>query len=284
MKERLLADRIEEIRIFISLFQEAIMYHLEKDKRYEGIFIGLEFAILFFIISLLVNLVIKGTLWFVFSSVLRFAFGVWILIVARKVYGKTVKDIINFRGSKVALFAGIGFIVYFFYYLFAACLGVKAVTGLSAGLLFAQIFLQQLTTGFYEELNFRFLMVEGYFYGEKNLRNKLFYCLLNFVIFGAIHLIGGNMSSFFATGAIGFVYAVMYIKSRNILIPMIFHFVYDILANLMGYAEWRNTKVFETVNYFFIWVFVAMVIFSFFILIKKDEKKVDYSTSMADII
>ncbi len=76
MKECLLADRIGEIRIFISLFQEAIMYHLEKDKRYEGIFIGLEFSILFFLISFLVNLVIKGTLWFVFSSALRFAFGV----------------------------------------------------------------------------------------------------------------------------------------------------------------------------------------------------------------
>ena len=155
------------------------MHHLEKDKRYEGIFIGLEFIILFILISAVANLAIKGTSWYVFSSALRFAFGVWILIVARKVYGKTFKDIINFRGSKAALLAGIGFIVYFLYYLFAACLGVKAITGLSAGILFAQVFLQQLATGFYEELNFRFLMVEGYFYGEKNLRNKLFYCLIN---------------------------------------------------------------------------------------------------------
>ena len=40
-------------------------------------------------------------------------------------------------------------------------------------LLLQQIIFQQITTGFYEELNFRSLLLEGYFNGNKDFKNKL---------------------------------------------------------------------------------------------------------------
>lgn len=251
------------------------MKQLLCDKKYNGIFYAIVIASLFVGISLCVMQFLQGVSWFLFSSLLRTVWGVIILLVGKKIYGRTAKEIISFNGGKAALISGLGFIVYFVYYLADVGSGIKNIAGLTVGLFFSRVILQQVTTGFYEELNYRFLVLEGYFYGKKSIKNKLIYAFLSFVLFGAVHIINGwDTYTFLQTGTIGFAFAVMYIKSRNVLIPMLFHFIYDVFANLTVYMEWNNSQMFLTINSAFEIVLVMMFLMSFVILIKKEKSEI----------
>ncbi len=243
------------------------------DKRYCGSLLAVSAAALFVVVSLVFLGILSGSTWFLFSSFLRAAFGVCILLAMKKIYGRSAKDILSFKGSKAALIAGIGFIFYFIYFLLLIFSGMDSISGLSPQLLVSQLFLQQLTTGFYEELNFRALVLDGYFHGSKSTRSRLFYAFFSAVIFGLVHTIGGSFSRFILTGAIGFSFAVMYLKSRNIVIPMIFHFVYDIFANLPPYATWNDSIIFSTLERGSIFAILIMFAVSLVILLVKDNKE-----------
>ena len=87
------------------------------NKKYAGILWAIVIASVFVGISLLVMQFISGTPWFIFSSILRFVFGFIILYTVKKMYGRPIKDVLSINGSKLALVAGSGFVVYFLYYL-----------------------------------------------------------------------------------------------------------------------------------------------------------------------
>ena len=97
---------------------------------------------------------------------------------------------------------------------------------------------------------------------------------LSFVIFVLLHVVTGwNTYTFLQTGAIGFAFAVIYLNSGNIIIPMILHFVYDIFANLAGYIEWNGSELFNNVNSVFEVVIFVMFISSLVLLFKIDTEK-----------
>ena len=245
------------------------------DKRYIGIFLALILGVLFVGISLIVLNYLSGTPWYLFSSILRLLFGAGILFIVNKVYGKTVKQVLGFHNNKVALVSGIGFIVYFLYYVFVFAAGYEAIVNLPIGILITKIILQQITTGFYEELNYRLLILEGYSYGKRTIGRKIGYAFVSFVIFGLLHVVTGwDTYAFLQTGIIGFAFAVIYLNSGNIIIPMLLHFIYDIFANLAGgYIEWNNSSLFISVNSIFEIVLVVMFILSFALLFKKEIER-----------
>lgn len=244
------------------------------NKKYSGILWAIVIASVFVTISLFMMQFLVGTPWFIFSSILRFVFGFLILFIVKRLYDRPIKEVFSIKGSKIALSAGSGFVVYFLYYLLVWCSGIKSITGLTIGLLISRIILQQIATGFYEELNYRVLLLEGCFYGSQNSKNKLIYGFLSFFLFGALHVVDGwDTYSFLQTGIIGFAYAVMYLKSRNILLPMIMHFVYDIFANLTYYIEWNNSTLFVNVNSIFEIMLIIMFIISFIMLLIDGRNK-----------
>lgn len=242
------------------------------NKKYIGILWAMGIACCFVAISLIMGRFLKGTAWYLFSSLLRFAFGFTILFTMKKVCGRSPIAVLSPKGSKNALIAGCGFILYFLYFVFLMCLGVKAISGLSLGFLISQLILQQIATAFYEELNFRVLILEGYFHGESSAKRKLAYAFLSFLVFGALHIVTGwSLSLFWRAGAMGFAFAVMYLKSRNILVPMILHFIYDVAANLSYYAQLNESPLFMRLNS--MPIVLIMFLISLIMLLRKEKTK-----------
>ena len=102
-------------------------------------------------------------------------------------------------------------------------------------LLFAELICQQATTGFFEESADRALLMEGYYqHGERTGKRRLVYSLLSAVAFGAMHLLAGLTTAAFAA-LFGFAMAAIYLHSHNILVPMLLHFLQDLVAHTMGY-------------------------------------------------
>lgn len=248
------------------------MEKLVKDRRYNGILLACPLMVPFILISLSVNHVLHGAPWFLFSSVLRILFGAGILLVTPKLYGRSAGEVLRLDRTKTALVAGAGFLLYFLYYLIDVSVGVKAITGIASALFFTKVILQQIATGFYEELHYRFLICEGYFHGKQTVTRRLLYAFLSFLIFGALHIVTGwDAYRFLLTGVIGFAFAAMYLCSRNIVIPMLLHTLYDVVANLDGFIEWNQSPLFQTVNALFDAVVVMMFVVSLIILAYKEK-------------
>lgn len=244
-----------------------------KDKRRVGIFLSILLTVVFVAVSLSVNKMIQGVPWFIFSSLLRLAFGILILYIVKKLYDKDSKELLSFKNSKETFVAAAGFLIFFIYYVVLYCIGAKSVSGLTMGIIFSRIILQQLMTGFYEEMHYRVLMCEGYRFTKGGFTKKLIYALISTVLFGAIHIITGwNTYTFLQTSVIGFAFAVIYLNSGNILLPMILHFVYDIFANLAGFVEWSKSDIFISLNSVYNIFLTVMFAVSFIMLTRKASK------------
>ena len=250
------------------------MNNILKDKRWTGIRFAIVIEAVFVGISLVVLNFLSGIPWFIFSSVLRIIFGIAIVLLIQKIYGKSPKELFAFSNSKTAVISGIGFLLYLVYYLIDVASGFGYFAGLSAGLVLSKVFLMQLATGFYEELHYRVLILEGYNYGKKNISRKILYALISFVIFGLLHVVDcWDTYRFLQTGVIGFAFAVIYLNSGNIIIPMILHFVYDVFVHLAGFIKWNNTALFASISSVFEAAITVMFIVSFVLLFKKEAEK-----------
>lgn len=245
---------------------------LLNDRRYNGILLAVVLTAAFIGISLLVNPFLHGAPWFLFSSALRILFGAGILFAARKLYGRSAGEVLRLDRTKTALVAGAGFLLYFLYYLIDVSVGVKAITEIASALFFTKVILQQIATGFYEELHYRFLICEGYFHGKQTVTRRLLYAFLSFLIFGALHIVTGwDAYRFLLTGVIGFAFAAMYLCSRNIVIPMLLHTLYDVVANLDVFIEWNQSPLFQMVNDLFDAVVIIMFVISLVMLIGEEK-------------
>ena len=80
---------------------------------------------------------------------------------------------------------------------------------LPIGIFLSKVLLQQAATGLYEELNYRYLLLNGMEYSNNGLGLKMFFTLGSAVLFGLLHCVTGwNTYTFLQTGAIGFAFAV----------------------------------------------------------------------------
>ncbi len=249
------------------------MRKIFMDRRFSGYIWHFLFAGLFIGLSLYISEYTKGVTWYLISSLLRIIFGITILIVSAGLFERKIPDILSFSKTKEAIFAGIGFLIFFLYDGFVVISGIGKITGLTTGILLSRIILQQATTGFYEELNYRFLLLEGLKYTEDKVGTKSMCVMISAILFGLLHCVTGwNTYTFFQTGAIGFAFAVIFVKSGNILIPMILHFVYDVIANTAGFVEWNHTSVFDNLSSIFPIMLAIMFVISAVILIVPEKK------------
>ena len=251
------------------------------NKKFSGILWTLFFEAVLVGVSLIMLQILRDTppvLWYVFCIILRIVLGMGSLLVIKKVYGREVKEVLTLKNSKAASVAGIGFILYFAYWIFVMCLAGQSVHNLDAVTLIFGIVLGAFSTGFCEELIFRVLFLEGYFHGERSLKSRLIYTFANFLIFGIPHLMNlAELRTFLHTGIIGFAFSVMYLKSRNILVPIMLHFVYDVAVNLTMFISSNGLPIIivGVVKSGLEVMYAVMFVLSFVILLKKENEIVE---------
>lgn len=186
---------------------------------------------------------------FAVDGIVRIAFGAAALALFVKHFQKGKwTGVIHFRNFKAGLSAGLGSPLLILFLMLQLATGAKSVE-ISAQMIFAEIILYEIATGFWEEMVFRAYLMEGYYSGlsaeERTWKKRLCYSLLSALIFGAGHMIGGAESLItpvFAAG-FGFICASAYLYSHNILVCMLLHFLHDVFAHLQKYvAEWDEAN------------------------------------------
>lgn len=168
----------------------------------------------------------------------KFLFGIIELLIFVKLFDKgSWKNVINFTSVKEGILAGNALLIYIILFAVTIAVGCKSFIDTTFSMIFSCLFLQQITTGFWEELTFRAFFIEGYWKKKnQNWRWRLFYASFSFMIFGMIYAIeytsniGDGIDVFISTGVMGFVFAAIYLYSHNILVPMLLHFIYDIFC------------------------------------------------------
>ena len=246
-----------------------------EDKKYVGIKDAILFSIVFMMISLFARIFFwnSGAAWYYFSSIQRLIFGIIATYDYCQLYNINPNQVFSFMNWRPALVAGVGFLIFAIFYTITVCIGAENIIGLTASLFISHIILQQLTTGFYEEIVYRGLLLGGYFeHEDPSWIIRLFYAFVSFIIFGSIHLIDGNWITFLFTGSIGFSFAVIYLKAQNILIPMIFHFTYDVIANLNYYIEYNPSELFKIMEKLLDPLVIVMFVLSLIILLSKRDR------------
>lgn len=243
------------------------------NKKYSGFIWHFIFTLPFVGLSLLFIEFTSGVTWFLISTALRIVFGLSILFVACKLFELKPGEILSFKNGKCALLAGTGFFLFFLYFLVEAVSGFGEITGLTLGIFLTRVFLQQLTTGFYEEINYRFLLLEGLKHTSNTVGIKLLYVFSSTVLFGLLHCVTGwDTYRFLTTAAIGFAFAVIFVKSDNIVLPMILHFVYDLLVHITSFVQWNHNSFFDGICAWAEAAYAVMFIVSLIILIYSPHK------------
>ena len=73
------------------------------DKRFSGILWAVILGAAFILLSRIIGNFVSGIPWYLLSSMLRAAFGVIILMLGTRLYGKTTRDILSLHNSKIAM-------------------------------------------------------------------------------------------------------------------------------------------------------------------------------------
>jgi len=79
------------------------MKRLLWDKRFSGILWAVVLGAAFLMLSWIIGNSAHGIPWYLLSSMLRAAFGVIILMLGTRLYGKTTREILSLHNSKIAM-------------------------------------------------------------------------------------------------------------------------------------------------------------------------------------
>lgn len=95
------------------------------EKRFSGILWAVVLGAAFLMLSMLIVNFVSGIPWYLLSSMLRAAFGVIILMLGTRLYGKTTREILSLHNSKIAILSGLGFLVFLLCHVAAVYVGCR---------------------------------------------------------------------------------------------------------------------------------------------------------------
>lgn len=250
-------------------------------KKESGIIFCVIFSIIFKMIAQNLTPYFDGALWYIVSSIQRLLFGIIELLIFIKVYKKSWTDVIHFRNFKNGLIASsVMFLIILFDIVTYLVIGAKSWLNTTVPIVFSCLFFQQITTGFWEELNFRAYVIEGYYTSKyKTKKTRFIYAFLSFAIFGILHAIecdslSSALYSFITTGIWGFAFASIYLYSHNILVVMFMHFITNIFSNATNFvAEWDVSTAFIILNDYIYFVLLGAMFLTAVIFLCKEPKE-----------
>ncbi len=218
--------------------------------------IGIVLCLVFLIVFLLINNTFyphfNGWQWNLFTVLQRLLFGIIQLWIFIRVFHKTnLTGIIHLNGIKSGIKASWAIILYTVFWVITYLLiGARSFVKEPVWLVILHLFLGQIATAFWEELNFRAFVMEGYFQLEKpNRASRFKYAVVSAIIFGLAHAVSCDTWSmaiyrFAETGVWGIAFAAIYLYSHNILISMGMHFTTNVFFNAIQYiSEWKDSQL-----------------------------------------
>ena len=123
---------------------------------------------------------------------------------------------------------------------------------------------------------------------NRSLPKKRFGGILWAIVLGAAFLIlswiVGNLVSgapwYLLSSMLRTAFGIIYLKSGNIVVPMLLHFVYDIPANMTSYIEWKDSASLASMNSVLAIALVVMFLISLVtLIIDKGTAKVEHAAS-----
>lgn len=212
----------------------------------------------------------------------RFLFSLPMLYCIKQLYGyKNYKEIFSWKGTRKGLLASQGIILISLLCILPEFWG-KIFNKAFMNTTFLMI-MQQIGTGLFEEGVFRGLLMGGMLQKwSHSIRGKIGMVLISGISFGLLHFMnffsGSPLNSvlynmLFAS-IFGIVFASSYLYSKNLLITMIIHAVYDIITHskgqlfLIGISDSHFWDLYSKVYNFILYIYIPLIALFFTIKAK----------------
>lgn len=221
----------------------------------------------------------------------RFLFSIPMLYCIKQLYGyKSYKEIFSWKGTRKGLLASQGIILMSLLFILPEFWGENFnKTFINTAFL---MIMQQIGTGLFEEGLFRGLLMGGMLQKwSHSIRGRLGMVLISGISFGLLHFMnffsGSPLHSVLANmlfaSIFGIVFASSYLYSKNLLIAMIIHAVYDIISHskgqlfLIGINDPHFWDLYIKAYNFILYIYIPLI--ALFFTIKASPWKTDVHTS-----
>lgn len=254
---------------------------MNQARKESGLLLSIIFAALFLIIAQMLSPHFDGAHWYLVSSIQRILFfGGELLIFVRLFNKEKLSNVLHLHNFKSGIIAGLAMLIYIVFYLITYCMiGAKEWIDTTIPIVISCLFLQQLSTGLWEELTFRAFVCEGYYQSEKQTVKKRFlYAAVSFLIFGIGHAIECDtletaVYRFITTGVWGFAFASIYLYTHNILAAAFMHFFTDIFLNLTTFIDkWNDSTALTVLDNYVNFVFLGIILLAAIYFLRKEPK------------
>lgn len=221
----------------------------------------------------------------------RFLFSIPMLYCIQQLYGyKSYKEIFSWKGTRKGLLASQGIILMSLLFILPEFWG-ENFNKVFINTAFLMI-MQQIGTGLLEEGLFRGLLMGGMLQKwSHSIRGRLGIVLISGISFGLLHfmnLFSGNplhsvLANMLFASIFGIVFASSYLYSKNLLIAMIIHAVYDIISHskgqlfLIGINEPHFWDLYIKAYNFILYIYIPLI--ALFFTIKASPWKANAHTS-----
>lgn len=256
------------------------------NKKYAGLIWAMIIWCLYFGAVFLTTKTAEGNILYIYNIIIKILFCTAAFIAVRKIYERKAAEIFSKKNSGKALLTGIGFTVFLIYYLIITISGLTSFKTISATQLTLTI-VSYAVSVLFEEILFRVLILEGYHSSEnKGWKVTLAFAAVNFTVYGAVHISGRNAAySFLLSGTIGLSMSVIYMKTRNITIPLLLQSVYCMLSVIQNISEWGASEFLIRMLSIYYFIVSVMGVLSSIMLFKDDpdiQKMLDLKKENAE--
>ena len=238
---------------------------------------SLAFCGIIFFLFIILNRILRssiggGIVMLYADGMLRFLISIPCIIVLGKIIQDNgFKFSLSTKGFKKGMFAHLFFLLWIFLrlplFFTATEINIEFIPAVPAIIFF------DLANGIFEEVLFRGILMTAILiqFGE-TVRGRIFSVVFSGIVFGLIHLYGGNFLTVLFTGLIGMGFAAAYVYSKNLLSCIIVHALWNyamkipnvLIADVNNAGLWSASQMIMYIS------LVAILLFAIILTIKAE--------------